>query len=70
MMVSLLLCLCMMISLLPAGAFAAKRNKEPKPEPVFQHHEFEHHYQLQPDSYEATDTEGEVHQVMTKCIVR
>ena len=58
MMVSLLLCLCMMISLLPAGAFAAKRNKEPKPEPVFQHHEFEHHYQLQPDSYEATDTEG------------
>ena len=43
---------------MPGGAFAGKRNKEPAPEPEFKHHELKHHYQLQPDSYEATDTEG------------
>ena len=56
--VSLLLCLCMLASLLPTAAFAAKREKKAEVVPEFKHHEFEHHYQLQPDSYEATETEG------------
>ena len=54
---SLLLCAALLAALLPTGALAAKRKKEAGP-PVFRHHEFEHHYRLQEDSFEATDTEG------------
>ena len=52
--VSLLLCLVLLLTLLPGTALAAKKETPPE----FKRHEFEHHYQLQPDSYEATDTEG------------
>ena len=55
MFLCLLLCLSLLVTILPAGALAAKKEQ---PLPVFRHHEFEHHYRLQPDSYEATDTEG------------
>ena len=55
MFLCLLLCLSLLVTILPAGAMAAKKEQ---PLPVFRHHEFEHHYRLQPDSYEATDTEG------------
>ena len=54
---SLLLCAALLAALLPTGALAAKREKKAGP-PVFRHHEFEHHYRLQEDSFEATDTEG------------
>ena len=51
---SLILCLLMLVTLLPGTALAAKKNTPPE----FKHHEYEHHYRLQDDSYEATDTEG------------
>ena len=54
-LLSCFLILVLLSALLPAASLAAKKQK---PEPVFQKHEFEHHYQLQPDSYEATDTTG------------
>ena len=47
----------LLAALMPTSALAAKRKKEEKP-PEFKRHAFEHHYQLQDDSYEATDTEG------------
>ena len=53
-LIAWLVCLVMMTTLLPGTALAAKEEKLPE----FKHHEFEHHYQLQDDSYEATDTEG------------
>ena len=56
--ISILLCAALLLALLPAVALAAKRNKKEEVPPQFKRHEFEHHYQLQDDSYEATDTEG------------
>ena len=62
----MLLCLCMMVSLLPGAAFAAK--KKEKKEPEFKLQELEHHYRLQPDSYESTDTEsGYRHYICADC---
>ena len=52
---ALLLCLVLLVTLLPGTALAAKKKNSP---PAFRHHEYEHHYQLQDDSYESTDTEG------------
>ena len=50
-----LLTVLMLVMTLPGTARAAKRQKK---EPEFKPQTFEHHYQLQPDSHEATDTEG------------
>ena len=50
---------------MPGTAFAAKREQK---EPEFKQQTFEHQYQLQPDSYEATDTEsGYRHYVCADC---
>ena len=54
--IALLLMLTLILS--STAALAAKRSKKEDAPPAFIHHEFEHHYQLQPDSCEATDTEG------------
>ena len=63
----LLLCGVLLLSVLPTGALAAKKKKEATV-PVYKHHEFEHHYQLQGDSHEATDTEGGYrHYICTDC---
>ncbi len=51
----LMLCLALLASLFTVSADAAKKKKE---EPQFRQTVLEHHYELQPDSYEATDTEG------------
>ena len=54
---ALVLAFALLLSVFPVNTLAAKRKKE-ETIPVFKHHEFEHRYQLQDDSYEATDTEG------------
>ena len=55
-LISALLCLVLLTALLPGTALAAKKKQDAAPE--FKRHVFEHHYQLQPDSFEATDAEG------------
>lgn len=56
--IAVILCVALLMALLPTAALAARRNKKEEVIPVFKRHVFEHHYQLQEDSYEATDTEG------------
>ena len=52
--IAFMLFFAMLLALaLPGTALAAKKEKK---EPEFKPQTFEHHYQLQPDSYEATDT--------------
>ena len=43
---ALVLVFVLLLTALPVNTLAAKRNKQATP-PVFKHHEFEHHYQLQ-----------------------
>lgn len=56
--IALILCFALLTALLPAAALAGKRKKAEDKPPEFKRHEFEHHYRLQDDSYEATDAEG------------
>ena len=61
------LIIALLISALPTAALAAKKKKEEVP-PEFKPHVFEHHYQLQPDSHESTDTEGGLrHYICADC---
>ena len=61
----MLLLAALLTNLLPTTALAAKKQTSP---PEFRHHEFEHHYQLQPDSHESTDTDsGLRHYICADC---
>lgn len=66
--IALLLIVALLVTMLLPGTALAARKKKKKAEVVYKLPEFEHSYQLQPDSHESTDTEpGLRHYICADC---